>query len=321
MRLCVQIPCLNEEATLPAVLETIPKHITGIDDIIVVVIDDGSDDRTVEIAKKHGVEHFVHHPQRRGLAQSFQDGLLYCLGLGADIIVNTDGDNQYPSQDIPRLIQPILDGKADMVIADRQVHKIAHFSPGKKLFQKLGTWTLNKAARTNLPDAPSGFRAYSRETAFRLNVVTRFSYAMETIIQAGNSGMAIQSVPIEVNPKTRESRLFNSSAEHVLRSGGAIFRAFVMYRPYSLFLGFGTALLVVGAIPFGRFLWGFFDDSASGHIQSLIFGLVFAFGGIMSFALGVIADLIRINRIMQEKQLELSRRQFVAEQALAKSNH
>lgn len=312
MRLCVQIPCLNEEATLPAVLTTIPKHIAGIDEIIVVVIDDGSTDKTVEVAKKHGVTHFVNHPQRRGLAQSFQDGLLYCLRLGADIIVNTDGDNQYPSEDIPRLIRPILDGRADMVIADRQVQSIAHFSPGKKLFQRLGTWTLNKAARTNLPDAPSGFRAYSRETAFRLNVVTRFSYAMETLIQAGNSGMAIESVKIQVNPKTRESRLFNSSAEHVIRSGGAIFRAFVMYRPYSLFLGFGAVLLLLGAIPFGRFLLGFFDDQAGGHIQSLIFGLVFAIGGIMSFALGVIADLIRINRIMHEKQLELSRREYAA---------
>jgi glycosyltransferase involved in cell wall biosynthesis len=310
MKLCVQIPCLNEEETLPSVLKTIPDKIPGVDEIVIVVIDDGSDDKTVEVAQKLGVKHFVRHPQRRGLAQSFQDGLLYCLKQGADIIVNTDGDNQYPSQDIPRLIKPILAGTADMVIADRQVQKIAHFSLGKKLFQKLGTWTLNKAARTNLPDGPSGFRAYSRETAIKLNVVTRFSYAMETIIQAGNSGMAIESVPIEVNPKTRESRLFNSSAEHVVRSGAAIFRAFVMYRPYALFLSLGTALFVVGIIPFGRFLWGFFDNQAGGHIQSLIFGMVFMIGALISVTLGVIADLVRINRIMHEKQLELARRQY-----------
>ena len=310
MHLCVQIPCLNEEETLSAVLAKIPKKIPGVDTITIVVIDDGSSDNTVAVAKQHGVTHFVHHPQRRGLARSFQDGILYCLGQGADIIVNTDGDNQYPSEDIPRLIEPILAGRADMVIADRQVQKITHFSHAKKLLQKLGTWTLNKAAHTNLPDGPSGFRAYSRETALRLNVVTNFSYAMETIVQAGHNGTAIESVRIEVNPKTRESRLFNSSAEHVLRSGGAIFRAFVMYRPYALFLSISATLFIIGTIPFGRFLWGVFDNRTGGHIQSLIFGLVFMVAALFSFTLGVIADLTRINRITQEKQLELTRRLY-----------
>ncbi len=311
MHLCVQIPCLNEEETLPAVLAKIPKQIPGIDKITIVVINDGSTDNTVAVARERGVTHFVHHPQRRGLARSFQDGILYCLKQGADIIVNTDGDNQYPSEDIPRLIEPILAGRADMVIADRQVQKIAHFSPAKKLLQRVGTWTLNRAAHTNLPDGPSGFRAYSRETALRLNVVTNFSYAMETIVQAGHNGTAIESVEIEVNPKTRESRLFNSSAEHVLRSGGAIFRAFVMYRPYALFLSLSVTLLVIGVIPFGRFLWGFFDNKSGGHIQSLIFGMVFMVGALFSFTLGVIADLTRINRITQEKQLELTRRLYI----------
>lgn len=308
MKVCIQIPCLNEAETLPAVLKTIPRNIKGVDEIVVVVIDDGSDDATVAVARQHGVTHFVHHNRRRGLAQSFQDGILYCLKLGADIIVNTDGDNQYPSQDIPRLIRPIQDGHADMVIADRQVQKIAHFSPAKKMLQRLGTWTLNKAAQTHLPDAPSGFRAYSRDTALRLNVVTTFSYAMETIIQAGNSNFAIESVPVEVNPKTRESRLFNSNAEHVLRSGAAIFRAFVMYRPYTLFLSLAAFMFILGAIPFGRFLWGFFDHQKGGHIQSLIFGMVFLVATIMSITLGIVADLVRINRIMHEKQLELARR-------------
>ncbi len=311
LKLFIQIPCLNEEETLPLVLATIPKSIPGIANIHILVIDDGSDDKTVEVAKKHGVTHFVSHSRRRGLAQSFQDGLLYCLEQGADIIVNTDGDNQYPSEDIGRLIKPIMDRKADMVIADRQVQTIEHFSTGKKFFQKFGTWVLNKAANTELADAPSGFRAYSRDTAFRLNVVTRFSYAMETLIQAGNSGIAIASVPITVNAKTRESRLFNSSAEHVLRSGSAIFRAFVMYRPYTLFLTTGLILFVLGIIPFGRFLWGFFDDQDGGHIQSLIFGAVLMMGALISLTLGVIADMIRINRIMQEKHIELSRRAYV----------
>lgn len=313
MKLCIQIPCLNEAETLPAVLATMPKHIEGIKEIIVVIIDDGSTDETVAVAKAHGVSHFVIHNQRRGLAQSFQDGVLYCLQLGADIIVNTDGDNQYPSEDIPRLIRPILDKHADMVIADRQVNTIAHFSLGKKLFQKLGTWTLNKAANTQVPDAPSGFRAYSRETAIKLNVVTRFSYAMETLIQAGNSGVAIASVPITVNPKTRESRLFNSSAEHVMKSGSAIFRAFVMYRPYMLFLPLAGILLIIGVVPFVRFLLSAFDDTPGGHVQSLIFGMVLLIGALISFTLGVIADMVRVNRILQEKELELTKRRYIVE--------
>lgn len=307
MKLCIQVPCLNEEETLPMVLETIPKKIDGIDEIEIVVINDGSDDTTVEVAKKHGVKHFVMHPRRRGLAQSFQDGLLKCLELGADVIVNTDGDNQYPSESIPELIKPILDGKADMVVADRQVTKIAHFSSGKKLMQKFGTWVLNKAASTDVPDAASGFRAYSREMAMRMNVVTRFSYCMETLIAAGNSGAAITSIPIVVNPKTRESRLFNSSFEHMRRSAVAIVRAFVMYRPYALFLTLGLVLFLLAMVPFVRFLIAFIDGQAGGHIQSLIFGMVLMVGAIMSLALGVIADLTRINRQMQEKQLELTR--------------
>jgi len=311
MKLCIQVPCLNEEHTLPLVLKTIPKHIEGIDEIEIVIINDGSTDKTVEVARKLGVKHFVMHPVRRGLAQSFQDGLMKCLELGADIIVNTDGDNQYPSEDIPRLIQPILNGEVDMVVADRQVQKIAHFSAGKKFFQKFGTWVLNKAANTNLPDGPSGFRAYSRETAIKVYVNTRFSYCMETIIQAGNSGISAVAIPISVNPKTRESRLFNSSAEHVMKSGAAIFRAFVMYRPYTLFMGVGTFFFVLGLIPFGRFLWGFFDNKVGGHVQSLIFGMVLMVSALLCFALGVIADLIRMNRLMQEKQLELTKRMYL----------
>lgn len=315
MKLCIQVPCLNEEATLPLVLEKIPKKIKGIDEIEIVIINDGSTDKTVEVAKKLGIKHFVLHPVRRGLAQSFQDGLMKCLELGADIIVNTDGDNQYPSEDIPRLIQPILDGEVDMVVADRQVQKIAHFSKGKKFFQKFGTWVLNKAANTDLPDGPSGFRAYSRETAIKMYVNTRFSYCMETIIQAGNSGISTKAIPITVNPKTRESRLFNSSAEHVLKSGAAIFRAFVMYRPYSFFLSLGGIFSVLGLIPFGRFLWAIiFNGSGRGHIQSLIFGLALMTGAFLCFALGIIADLIRMNRLLHERQLELTKKMYLLQQ-------
>jgi glycosyltransferase involved in cell wall biosynthesis len=308
MKLVIQIPCLNEEETLPLVLESIPKHIKGIDSIEVLVIDDGCSDNTVSVARKMGVKHFVHHPQKQGLARSFHDGVLYALEIGADIIVNTDGDNQYPQQDIPKLIQPIVDRKADMVIADRQVMQIPHFSAGKKMMQKLGTRVLNAAAGTKVPDAPSGFRAYSREAAMRLNVVTRFSYAMETLIQAGNKGMSIASVPVTVNAKTRESRLFKSNWEHVLKSGTAITRAFIMYRPYTLFVSMGLVLLVLGGIPFARFLYFALHNDGHGHLQSLVMGSVLLVASFISFTLGVISDLIRINRVLIEDDLEQNRR-------------
>jgi glycosyltransferase involved in cell wall biosynthesis len=310
MKLVVQIPCLNEADTLPLVLKTIPKKIKGIDSIEVVVIDDGCTDNTVEVARALGVKHFVHHPQKQGLARSFRDGLMQSLALGADIIVNTDGDNQYPQESIPELIAPIVQGNADMVIADRQVQQIAHFSRSKKLLQRIGTRVLNTAAGTKVPDAPSGFRAYSREAALRLNVVTRFSYAMETLIQAGNKGLSIASVPITVNPKMRESRLFKSSWEHVVKSGVAITRAFVMYRPYVLFVSMGTVFFIVGSVPFLRWLYFVFADASHGrgHLQSLIIGSVLLVASFTAFTLGVVADLIRINRVLIEENLEHSKR-------------
>jgi glycosyltransferase involved in cell wall biosynthesis len=308
MKVIVQIPCLNEETTLPLVLASIPKKIKGVDSIEVLIIDDGSTDKTVQVARKLGVKHFVIHDQWKGLARSFHDGILKALDLGADIIVNTDGDNQYPQNRIGDLVQPIIAGQADIVIADRQVQNIRHFSPLKKLLQRIGTNILNLAAGTSVPDAPSGFRAYSRETALQLNVVTRFSYAMETIIQAGNKNMKIVSIPVITNPKTRESRLFKNSWEHICKSGSAILRAFVMYKPVGLFVTVGTTLLVLGAIPFGRFLYFAFFHTSRGHIQSLIIGSVLLVAAFISFALGVIADLIRINRVLIEDGLEQSRR-------------
>lgn len=307
MKLFIQIPCLNEAETLPAVLEDLPKEIPGIDSIEVLIINNGSTDDTVAVAKAHGVKHFVQHAGRRGLAQAFRDGIWYSLSHGADIIVNTDGDNQYPGQSIPDLVRPILDGTAEMVIADRQVQTIAHFSPTKKRLQKFGTWVLNKAAGTNVPDAPSGFRAYSRAAALKLNIVTRFSYAMETLIQAGNKGLAITSVPITVNPKTRESRLFNSDAEHILKSGVAIIRAFIMYKPIMLFASLGTFFLLAGLIPFIRFIYFVSHQGGAHHLQSLIFGTVLLTASFISFTLGVIADLIRINRSLIEDSLELTK--------------
>ncbi|MEK7152316.1 MAG: glycosyltransferase family 2 protein [Patescibacteria group bacterium] len=310
MKVVVQIPCLNEEETLLSVLEGIPKKIKNVDSVEVLIIDDGSTDKTVEVAKEYGVKAFVFHPQRKGLARAFHDGILKALEMGADIIVNTDGDNQYPQARIADLVQPIVAGKADMVIADRQVKTIDHFSPTKKLMQRIGTKVLNLAAGTNVPDAPSGFRAYSREAALQLNVVTRFSYAMETIIQAGNKNMSIVSIPVETNPKTRESRLFGSPWEHICKSGIAITRAFIMYRPYVIFLTLGVILLLAGLFPFGRYVYFFvFEHSQSGgHVQSLVLGAVLLVGSFISFAMGVIADLIRVNRTLIEDGLEQIRR-------------
>ncbi len=304
MKLIVQIPCLNEEATLPLVLDTIPDKIDDIDEIITLVIDDGSTDKTVEVAKAHGVKHFVHHVGTMGLARSFNDGVNKALELGADILVNTDGDNQYPQASIAELVQPIISGEADIVIGNRQTSQIAHFSPLKKFLQRLGSWVVNKAAGTTIPDAASGFRAYSRGSLLRINIVTTFSYCTETIIQAGHKRIPITSIPITTNPKTRESRLFESTWQHVTRSASTITRAFIMYRPYALFGSLSLAMFFAGIIPFARYLFYVVDGTSRGHLQSLIFGLVFLVGALMSVTLGVVADLIRINRILIEDELE-----------------
>jgi len=308
VRLVVQVPCLNEEETLPAVLSTIPTQIDGIDEILVLIIDDGSTDRTVEVAREHGVVHFVRHARNRGLGRSFHDGVQRALELGADILVNTDGDNQYPQERIGDLVQPILDGRAEIVVADRQTALIEHFSPAKKLLQRFGSWVVNRAAGTTLPDAASGMRAYSREAAIRLNVVTRFSYCMETIIQAGNKRLAITSIPVTTNPRTRESRLFRHTGEHVLQSATAIVRAYVMYRPFVLFGLLGLVLGVLGAVPFVRYLVLVADGDAGGHVQSLLVGGMLLTGALLSFATGVVADPTRLNRTLQEDQLEIAKR-------------
>ena len=309
MKVVVQVPCLNEEATLPLVLKSIPKKIPGVDEILVLIIDDGSKDRTVEIARGLGVKHFVHHTRNQGLGRSFHDGIIKALELGADIVVNTDGDNQYPQNRIGDLVQPILQGKADIVIADRQTHTIEHFSPAKKLLQRFGSRVVNKAASTNLPDAASGFRAYSREALIQLNTITRFSYCMETIIQAGNKRLAIASIPVETNPKLRESRLFKTTREHVFKSGLAITRAYIMYKPHMIFGTLGYVLLVLGLIPFARFLYLFIAEGGeNGHLQSLILGSLFLTGAFLCMVLNIIADLIRINRILIEDNLEHTKR-------------
>jgi glycosyltransferase involved in cell wall biosynthesis len=308
MKVIVQIPCLNEEKTLPLVLESIPKKIEGVDSVEILIIDDGSTDKTVEIAKSYGVKHFVFHDQNMGLARSFHDGVNKALELGADIVVNTDGDNQYPQDRIGDLVQPILHGKAEIVIGDRQTHTIEHFSPVKKFFQKVGSMVVNWAAGTDLPDAASGFRAYSRESLMRLNIVTQFSYCMETIIQAGNKHIPITSIKVKTNPKTRESRLFKNMWQHMFKSGSAIIRSYIMYRPHLVFISLGTTLFVAGAVPLIRYAYLYFSGNRGQHIQSIIFGAVLLLSSLLSFALSIIADLTRTNRILLEDSLERTKR-------------
>lgn len=312
MKVVVQVPCLNEEATLPLVFERMPRVIPGVDVVEYLVVDDGSSDRTAEVARSLGVHHILRHTRNMGLGASFRDGYMLALELGADIVVNTDGDNQYPSERIPDLIAPIVNGEADIVIGDRQTHMIEHFSPLKKRLQKIGSRVVNIAADTDLPDAASGFRAYSRESLLRLNMVTRFSYCTETIIQAGNKRLKIASVPIDTNPKTRESRLFGSTAEHVMKSGATIVRAYMMYRPLTFFAWVSGLLFVAGLIPFVRFAYLVWFTSNSGgtarHVQSLVIGSVLLIAAVTTGALGVIADLIRINRVLIEDSLEQHKR-------------
>ncbi|MDQ5840748.1 MAG: glycosyltransferase family 2 protein [Chloroflexota bacterium] len=305
MKVFIQVPCLNEEETLPAVLQSIPTQIDGVDDIEILVIDDGSSDRTIQVARAHGVTHFVHHTRNMGLARSFRDGVDYALAHGADIVVNTDGDNQYPQDRIGDLVKPIIAGEADIVIADRQTQTIAHFSSSKKVMQRFGSQVVNRAASTELPDAASGFRAYSRASLLRLNVVTQFSYCMETIIQAGNKRLRIGSVAVVTNAKTRESRLFKSSAHHMVKSAAAIVRSYLMFRPYVIFATLTVLFGVAAAVPFVRFmvLWLTQGDTA-GNVQSLIFGSIMSVAALLSLALGVISDLLRTNRILIEEQLE-----------------
>ncbi len=304
MKLYIQVPCLNEEETLPLVLESMPDAIPGIDEIEILIIDDGSTDRTIEVAREHGVRHIIKHHGNMGLARSFRDGIDYALSHGADIVVNTDGDNQYPQERIADLVAPILAGTADIVIGDRQTHTIEHFSAFKKTMQRFGSWVVNKAAGTTLPDAASGFRAYSRGSLYRLNVVTQFSYCMETIIQAGNKQLAITSVPIDTNAKTRESRLFKNMFEHMAKSAQAILRSYIMFKPWTLFASLAVFFGVLGIIPFVRFVVLRIMGEQVALIQSLILGVAMVVAALLSIALGVLSDLQRTNRILQEDALE-----------------
>ena len=296
MKLIIQIPCYNEEATLHVALEDLPKHIDGVDEIETLIINDGSKDNTVEVAKRLGVNYIVNFKRNKGLAYGFMAGLDACLHLGADIIVNTDADNQYKGEDIPKLIKPILDGVADEVIGERPIDATEHFSKKKKKFQHLGSWVVRKASKTDIPDAPSGFRAFTREAALRINVTNMYTYTLETIIQAGRNRIAITSVPIGTNPELRKSRLFKSMTAYMKRSAGVIIRSFMMYRPLKFFSMF-AAIFVLAGIGLGiRFLC----LGAAGHTQSLLLAVTFLLVGVQTFIMGLQADLIAANRKLLE---------------------
>jgi glycosyltransferase involved in cell wall biosynthesis len=307
MKLIVQIPCFNEEHTLPQTVADIPRDIAGVQ-VEILIIDDGSVDKTVEVAKKIGVEHIVRNKKNLGLARTFRKGLEACLDAGADIIVNTDGDNQYAGQDIPKLIEPIMDGSADIVVGDRQTNTISHFSRGKKLMQWLGSGVVRKLSGVWVPDAVSGFRAISRDAAIRLNIVSSFSYTIEMLIQAGKRDMAVTSVPVKTNPKTRESRLFKSIPKFIERQVTTIVRMYSMYQPLRVFFYIGTALSLIGLIPIMRFLYFYIFGSGAGHIQSLILGGVLLIIGFITYMIGLVADLISFNRQLLEMTLEKVKR-------------
>lgn len=315
MKLIVQIPCLNEEHTLPQTLADIPRQIDGIDKVEILIIDDGSTDRTVEVARQLGVDHIIQNKKNLGLARTFRKGLDACLHLGADIIVNTDGDNQYAGWDIPKLIRPILEGKADIVVGDRRTGNINHFSGLKKLLQKLGSRVVRNLSEVDIPDAVSGFRAISREAALRLNIVSSFSYTTEMLIQAGKKHMAVTSVPVETNAKTRESRLFKSIPKFIERQLTTMVRMYAMYQPLRVFFFIGLILGMIGAVPIFRFLYLYSIGEGDGHVQSLVLGGVLLMMAFLSWLVGLVADLINFNRQLIEIMLEKTRLMELRERA------
>lgn len=303
VKLIIQIPCFNEEANLPAVLAALPRSIPGVTEIQTLVIDDGSTDATAEVAREAGANYLLRFPVNQGLAQAFSAGLDAALKLGADIIVNTDADQQYKGSDIPRLVQPILDGTADMVIGDRAPHLNRRFGLLKRVLQRVGSWGVRQLSGTSVPDAASGFRAFSRRAALKLNVFTRFTYTLETIIQAGKKHIPIAHVLIDTNPEQRPSRLFRSMTGYLRRSAATLIRIYALYEPLRVFWTLGGILLMGGAGIGVRFLFEYMLDGGAGHIQSLILAAVLSIVGFQTILIGLVADLIGSSRALQEDTL------------------
>jgi glycosyltransferase involved in cell wall biosynthesis len=300
IKLIIQIPCFNEEETLGVTLQALPREVPGCDVVEWLIVDDGSVDRTVEVAKAYGVDHVVRLPTNQGLAKAFMAGLDAALKAGADIIVNTDADNQYCADDIPALVRPILLKQAEMVIGARPIAQIEHFSPIKKALQRFGSWVVRLASDTDVPDAPSGFRAYSSEAALRLNVFNSYTYTLETIIQAGQQGMAIASVPIRTNGYLRPSRLVKSIRSYIQRSIFTILRIFMVYKPLRSFLLLGTVPFSIGVLLGIRWVWLYFSGTPRTHVPSLILAAICILIGVQLWILGLVADLMAVNRKMLE---------------------
>jgi len=300
MKLIIQIPCYNESATLPSTLAALPRTVAGFDRVEWLVADDGSADGTADVAAAHGVDHVVRHVHNQGLARTFMTALEASLRLGADVIVNTDGDNQYNADDIGLLVQPILQKRAEIVVGARPIATIEHFSFVKKLLQSLGSWVVRMASNTKIADAPSGFRAFSRLAAQQLMVFSEYTYTLETIIQAGHKNIVITSVPIRVNEATRPSRLVKHVPSYVQRSIGTIVRIFVIYRPFRFFATIGAFLFICGFAVGVRFLWYFYTGDGSGHVQSLILAALLLGAGFQTFLIAFVADLLAANRKLLE---------------------
>lgn len=314
MKLIIQIPCYNEAETLEIALNGLPKHIDGIDTIEYLIINDGSKDNTIEVAKKWGVHYVVNFKKNKGLAKGFMAGLDACLRNGADIIVNTDADNQYCGEDIEKLVRPIIEGKSDIVIGERPIDQTEHFSPLKKKLQHFGSWVVRKASKSDIPDAPSGFRAYSREAAMRLNVTNEYTYTLETIVQAGREKIAMDSVPIRTNAELRPSRLFNSMMGYVKKSMLTIIRAFMMYKPLKFFTIVGLIPFIIGAAIGVRYLVFLCMGTAGGHIQSLILASILITMGFMTIIIGLQADIIAANRkILEDIQYNVRKLRYDSE--------
>lgn len=303
MKLIIQIPCYNEAETLGHTVESIPRAIAGFDSIEILIVDDGSRDGTSEVARHFGVNHIVRHRRNRGLAAAFQAGIEASLAAGADVIVNTDADNQYDATDLGRLVKPILDGEADIVIGDRQVGKNINFSSRKRMLQRFGSFVVRQLAGLDISDAVSGYRAMSREAAMQLNIVSSFSYTTEMLILAGRRRLAVVSVPIGTNAPTRESRLFKSVPQFIASTGVTILRAYALYNPLRVFVLIGGAMLALGALPVLRFLFYYYSGDGGGHIQSLVIGGTLMVIGFVTMLFGIIADLIGRNRQLLEINL------------------
>jgi glycosyltransferase involved in cell wall biosynthesis len=300
LKLIIQIPCYNEAETLPVALSALPREVPGFDAVEWLIIDDGSTDETVKVAQENGVNHIVRHARNQGLARGFLTGLEACLQHAADVVVNTDADNQYCAADIPALTTPILEGKADIVVGARPIDVIEHFSPVKKLLQKLGSWVVRIVSRTDIPDAPSGFRAMSRQAAQRLMVFNDYTYTLETIIQAGQKNMAIMSVPVRVNEHLRPSRLVESVPSYIQRSIMTMVRIFVIYRPFRFFGAIGTLLFCAGFVLGLRFIYFYLTGGGRGHIQSVILAAVLLGMGFQTVLVAFLADLLAANRKLLE---------------------